>query len=79
MLVDSFEDAANSYLEPPLSGVVPDDGAAIGALLLVARVALENGNHNEAEAALDGLWESVRAEIAGAAAPAPPARRRAGP
>ena len=53
VLVDSFEDAANSYLEPLLSGVVPDDGAAIGALLLVARVALENGNHNEAEAALD--------------------------
>ncbi len=53
VLVDSFEDAANRYLDPLLTGVVPDDGAAIGALLLVARVALENGNHDEAEAALE--------------------------
>ena len=48
VLVDSFEDAANGFLEPLLSGVVPDDGAAIGALLLVARVSLENGNYGEA-------------------------------
>ncbi len=53
VLVDSFESAADQYLEPLLSGIVPDDGAAIGALLLVARVSLENGNHAEAADALD--------------------------
>ncbi len=53
VLVDSFEDAANQFLEPLLSGVVPDDGAAIGALLLVARVSLENGNYGEAADVLD--------------------------
>ena len=53
LLVDSFEDAANDYLDPLLSGVVPDDGAAIGALLLVARVSLEGGDYGEAESALD--------------------------
>ena len=64
VLVDSFEDAANSYLEPLLMGAVPDDGAAIGAFLLVARVALESGNFDEADDALrqaagladDGDW-----------------------
>lgn len=52
VLVGSFEDAANNYLEPLLMGAVPDDGAAIGAYLLVARVALESGNYDEADAAL---------------------------
>ena len=64
VLVDSFEDAANDYLEPLLMGVVPDAGAAIGAYLLVARVALESGNYDEADDALrraadlvaDGEW-----------------------
>jgi tetratricopeptide (TPR) repeat protein len=53
VLVDSFEDAADQYLDPLLTGVVPDDGATIGALLLVARVSLESGNYGEAASALD--------------------------
>lgn len=52
VLVDSFEDAADNYLQPLLDGVVPDDGAYLGALLLVARVSLENGDYDEAEASL---------------------------
>ena len=52
VLVEGFEDAANNYLEPLLMGTVPDDGAAIGAYLLVARVALESGNYDEADDAL---------------------------
>jgi tetratricopeptide (TPR) repeat protein len=61
VLVDSFEDAANGFLEPLLTGVVPDDGAAIGALLLVARVAMENGNHDEAESSLDEAEKLIAA------------------
>lgn len=59
VLVGSFEDAANNYLEPLLMGVVPDDGAAIGALLLVARVALESGNYDDADEALQQAGELV--------------------
>lgn len=53
VLVDSFEEAANSYIEPILEGVVPDEGALLGAWLLIARVGLENGNYDEARDALD--------------------------
>jgi tetratricopeptide (TPR) repeat protein len=53
VLVDSFEDAATEYLDPLLTGTVPDDGAAIGALLLVARMSLENGDYGAAVSALD--------------------------
>ena len=52
VLVDSFEDAANSFLEPLMTGAALDDGALLGAWLLVARVSLENGNYDEAAAAL---------------------------
>lgn len=52
VLVDSFEDAANSYLEPLMTGTALNDGALLGAWLLVARVSLENGNYDEATAAL---------------------------
>jgi tetratricopeptide (TPR) repeat protein len=61
VLVDSFEDAANAYIEPLMTGLVPDDGAYLGAWLLVARVALENGNYDEAEAALIAAEELVGA------------------
>ena len=61
VLADRFEETANEYLEPLLAGVVPDDGAAIGAYLLVARVALENGNHDEAESALDQAAQLIAA------------------
>ena len=52
VLVNSFEDAANSYLEPLMTGTTLNDGALLGAWLLVARVSLENGNYDEATAAL---------------------------
>jgi tetratricopeptide (TPR) repeat protein len=52
VLVNSFEDAANSYLEPLMTGTALGDGALLGAWLLVARVSLENGNYDEAAAAL---------------------------
>jgi tetratricopeptide (TPR) repeat protein len=61
VLVGSFEDAADNYLQPILDGVVPDDGAYLGALLLIARVALENGDYDEAEASL-ALAEDVLAK-----------------
>jgi tetratricopeptide (TPR) repeat protein len=61
VLVDSFEDAANAYLEPLLTGIVPDEGALIGALLLQARVALENGDYDAADAALAQAEELVAA------------------
>jgi len=53
VLVDRFEDAANSYLQPLIEGQVIDDGALVGAWLLVTQVALENNRYDEAEAALD--------------------------
>jgi len=59
VLVDSFEAAANAYLEPLMTGIAPDDGAALGAWLLVARVSLEGGNYDEAEAALIAAEEIV--------------------
>ncbi|NOR37583.1 MAG: tetratricopeptide repeat protein, partial [Woeseiaceae bacterium] len=52
VLVDSFEDAANSYLDPLMTGTTLNDGALLGAWLLAARVSLENGNYDEAAAAL---------------------------
>jgi tetratricopeptide (TPR) repeat protein len=52
VLVDRFEDAANSYLEPLMTGTVLGDGPLLGAWLLTARVSLENGNYDEAAAAL---------------------------
>ena len=52
VLVGSFEDAANSYLDPLMAGTTLNDGALLGAWLLVARVSLENGNYDEATAAL---------------------------
>ena len=59
VLVDRFEDAANSYLEPLMTGITPVDGAVLGAWLLVARVSLEAGNYDEAEAALIAAEEIV--------------------
>jgi tetratricopeptide (TPR) repeat protein len=53
VLVDRFEDAANSYLQPLIEGTAYNDGALVGALLLVAQVALENNRYDEAEDALN--------------------------
>jgi len=61
VLVDSFEDAANGYLEPLMTGTATHDGAELGAWLLVARVSLEAGNYDEAEAALIAAEEIVSA------------------
>ena len=62
VLVGGFEDAANNYLEPLMMGAVPDNGAMIGALLLVARVSLESGDHDEAEDALDQAEDLIADE-----------------
>lgn len=59
VLVDQFEEAADGYLVPIFDGVVPDEGALVGAYLLVARVALENGNYTSAEAALEQADELI--------------------
>ena len=48
LLVRGFSDAANEYLEPLLTNATLDDGARLGAWLLVARIALENQNTDEA-------------------------------
>jgi len=59
VLVDRFEDAANTYLQPLIEGETNADGALIGAWLLVAQVALENGHYNEAQGALDQAQETI--------------------
>jgi tetratricopeptide (TPR) repeat protein len=59
VLAGSFDDAASTYLKPLLSGSTANDGARIGALLLSARIALENGNRGDALAALDDAAELV--------------------
>jgi tetratricopeptide (TPR) repeat protein len=53
VLVGSFDDAANNYLEPLLTDSDVAGGARTGAWLLVARLALENGDREKALAALD--------------------------
>ncbi|MDJ0813971.1 MAG: tetratricopeptide repeat protein [Woeseiaceae bacterium] len=62
VLVGSFEEAANNYLEPLMMGAVPDNGAMIGALLLVAQVSLEGGNYDEADEALDQAAQLIEDE-----------------
>ena len=52
VLAGGFDDAASSYLEKLLNNANIADGARLGAWLLVARAALENGNQDEASAAL---------------------------
>lgn len=59
VLVGAFDDAANILLEPLLSDATTDDGVRVGAWLLVARLALENGNHAEATAALATAQEII--------------------
>jgi len=53
VLAGSFDDAANTYLEPLLNDGATQEGARTGALLLVARIALENGDLDEAADNLD--------------------------
>ncbi len=53
VLARSFDDAANAFLAPLLEDSRTADGPKVGALLLSARVALENGRYAEAADALD--------------------------
>ena len=48
VLVGGFDEAANRYLEPLLTNATLDAGARTGAWLLVARIALENQDLDEA-------------------------------
>ena len=48
VLVGGFDDAANTYLEPLLTNSTMHPGARTGAWLLVARIALENDDLDEA-------------------------------
>ena len=59
LLAGSFDDAANAFLTPLLTDSTTTAGARVGALLLSARIALENGSHDEALAALDDAAEIV--------------------
>lgn len=59
LLVGGFDDAASIYLEPLLSDATRDDGARVGAWLLVARMALENSNFAEAVTALATAEEII--------------------
>ena len=59
VLANGFDDAANAFLTPLLTEPTTADGARVGALLLSARIALEDGNRDEALAALDDAAEIV--------------------
>jgi len=59
VLAGSFDDAANAFLTPLLTDPTTPDGARTGALLLSARVALEDGNRDDALDALDDAAEIV--------------------
>ena len=58
VLVERFESEANTYMQRALDG--DDDGARVGAMLLLARIALEGGHTDQAAAALDEADELVR-------------------
>ena len=59
VLTNSFDEAAGEWLEPLLAGDLQSPGARIGAWLLVARVALENQNVDEATDALQAADELI--------------------
>lgn len=59
VLAGSFDDAANAFLTPLLEDPETDDGARVGALLLSARIALENGYREEIRSALEQAAEIV--------------------
>jgi len=59
LLAGSFDDAANAFLTPLLTDPTIPDGARAGALLLSARVALEDEARDEALAALDDAAEFI--------------------
>ena len=59
VLAGGFDDTANAFLKPLLTEPATTDGARIGALLLSARIALENGNRDDALSALDDAAELV--------------------
>ncbi len=53
VLADSFDEAANAFLEPLLADATKTDGARAAAWLLVARIGLENSRLSKAAEALD--------------------------
>ncbi len=59
VLAGGFDDAANAFLTPLLTDPETADGAKVGALLLKARVGLENASRDAALAALDVAAEIV--------------------
>jgi tetratricopeptide (TPR) repeat protein len=59
VLVGGFDQAADNYLAQLLTGDGVADGAKIGAWLLVARLALENGDVDKALAVLDSAEDLV--------------------
>ena len=59
LLVGGFDEAADNYLAQLLTGDGIADGARIGAWLLVARLALENGDVDKALAVLDSAEDLV--------------------
>ena len=59
VLAGSFDDAANAFLTPLLTDPTIPDGARAGALLLSARVELEDGARDAALAALDDAAEII--------------------
>ena len=52
VLVGGFDDAASVYLEKLVNDANAADGAKLGAWLLLAKIALESSNYDEASAAL---------------------------
>ncbi|MBT8444757.1 MAG: hypothetical protein KJO13_08415 [Gammaproteobacteria bacterium] len=53
VLAGGFDDAANAFLEPLLSGDAMPAGARLAAWLLVSRVSLESSNYAQAAEAMD--------------------------
>ncbi len=62
VLVGGFDAEANAYLQPLLSNESLTPGARAGAWLLVGRISLENGNHEQAGDALDNAEALLTAE-----------------
>ena len=61
VLVGGFDDAANTYLEPLLTNSTLHPGARTGAWLLVARIALENDDLDDARGNLEQAEALIKA------------------
>ncbi len=59
VLASSFEEAANGHLQAILANRSDDDGATAGALLLAARISLENGNIDSAQDSIDAAQNII--------------------